>query len=415
MLTSYKNLVRVAVLLTSLLALHNLYSQTKGAATPPSYPNLFTELLGQKESAVQARIDSAFAQLFHGAPETQCVYYPVSTDMAYIKDILHNDVRTEGMSYGMMVSVQLNKKQEFDRLWKWSKTFMQHYHGAHRSYFAWHCAPDGRKLDENAASDGEEWFVMALFFASARWGNGEGIFNYQREAQTILDAMFSKADSSNCDNVVTNMFNRREKQVVFVPVGNADDFTDPSYHLPHFYELWSLWTNKENDFWRQAAAASRTFLKKAAHPGTGLTPDYARFDGSAVDAPWGGGHDDFRYDAWRTAMNIAVDYTWFHRDAWAIEQSNRLLDFFHAQGIDRYGNLYTLAGKMLGPDHSTGLVAMNCVACLASDRPFRREFVAALWNAAVPSGNARYYDGLLYLLGLLQVGGQFRIYSPTGR
>jgi oligosaccharide reducing-end xylanase len=314
-----------------------------------------------------------------------------------------------------MIAVQLNKKEEFDRLWKWVKTHMQHKSGTRKNYFAWHCKTNGAVIDSNSASDGEEWYVTALFFASARWGNGDGIYNYRAEAQAILDAMLSKEIASDKDDVVTNMFNRKERQVVFVPVGNADDFTDPSYHLPHFYELWARWADKDNQFWCEAAATSRQFLKKAAHPKTGLAPDYARFDGTPLNPPWGGEHKDFRYDAWRVAMNVAIDYIWFAKDDWAVTQSNRLLDFFHSQGVGRYGNLFTLDGKKLGDDHSAGLVAMNAVAALAATNENRKDFVAELWNTPIPSGPGRYYDGLLYMLAILQVSGNFKIYDPAGK
>lgn len=375
------------------------------------YPNLFVELIGQTDARVQARIDSAFQQLFYGDDQTQRIYYPVAPDMAYIEDIHNRDVRTEGMSYGMMIAVQLNKKAEFDRLWKWAKTYMQHQSGPSNDYFAWHCKTDGTKISANSASDGEEWFVMALFFASARWGDGDGIYNYKAEAQKILDAMLGKEESSDRNDVITNMFSKKQKQVVFVPVGNADDFTDPSYHLPHFYELWAKRADKNNDFWREAADTSRQFLKRAVHPVTGLAPDYARFDGSPHDPFWGGGHKDFRFDAWRVAMNVAIDYLWFARDEWAVFQSNRLLDFFASQGVQSYGNQYTLDGKKLGDDHSAGLVAMNAVAALAATHDKRKEFVEDLWNTPVPSGTYRYYDGMLYLLALLQLSGNFRIYE----
>lgn len=390
-------------------------SKSTGAFYTKVYQNLFTDLLGIPEAQVKARVDSAFNQLFYGNDETQRVYYPVAPDMAYMHDIWNNDVRTEGISYGMMIAVQLDKKMEFDRLWKWTKTYMQHQDGPGKGYFAWHCRTDGTKLDLNSASDGEEWFVMALYFAAARWGNNSGVHHYQADAQAILDAMLSKEVSSDRNDVVTNMFNQKEKQVVFVPVGNADDYTDPSYHLPHFYELWARWADKNNQFWCDAAAASRQFFKKATHPITGLAPDYARFDGTPTDPPWGGGHKNFQYDAWRVAMNIAVDYQWFARDPWAIEQSNRLLTFFHSQGIGKYGNLFTLDGKKLGKDHSAGLVAMNAVACLAATHPNKNEFVAEFWNTPIPSGRARYYDGLLYMLGLLHVSGTYKIYDLTGR
>jgi len=384
-----------------------------GAFTSGCYPNLFSMLLNKTDQQVRSKIDSAFRQLFYGDDRSQRIYYPVEPDMAYIEDVLHQDIRTEGMSYGMMIAVQLDKKQEFDRLWKWAKTHMQHPDGPRRGFFAWHCRTDGTVIDANTASDGEEWFVTALFFASGRWGDGTGMFNYRAEAQAILDAMLSKQRQSDREDVVTNLFNWDEKQVVFVPAGNADDFTDPSYHLPHFYELWARWADQHNDFWRDAAVASRNFLKKAAHPVTGLTPDYARFDGRPTDAPWDGGHSDFRFDAWRTAMNVAVDYSWFTADDWAVAQSDRLLLFFHSQGLDHYVNNYTLDGKPLSSDRSIGLAAMNAVACLAATIPQRREFVEALWEAPIPSGIYRYYDGVLTLLALLQTGGQFRVYAPT--
>jgi oligosaccharide reducing-end xylanase len=137
-------------------------SEQRGSYYTGTYQNLFTELLGKSESQVTARIDSAFQQLFYGDDSAQRVYYPVEPDKAYLEDILHKDVRTEGMSYGMMIAVQLNKKTEFDRLWNWAKTFMQHRSEPRKNYFAWHCRTNGAIIDSNAASDGEEWFVTAL-------------------------------------------------------------------------------------------------------------------------------------------------------------------------------------------------------------------------------------------------------------
>ena len=52
------------------------------------------------------------------------IYYPVGDDMGYMTDTGNHDVRTEGMSYGMMMCVQMDKKEEFDRIWKWTKTYM---------------------------------------------------------------------------------------------------------------------------------------------------------------------------------------------------------------------------------------------------------------------------------------------------
>jgi oligosaccharide reducing-end xylanase len=138
-------------------------------------------------------------------------------------------------------------------------------------------------------------------------------------------------------------------------------------------------------------------------------PDYADFDGR----PYGtDDHKDFRFDAWRTLSNVAVDYAWFAADPWQVDQSDRILDFLASQGIDSFANQFTLDGTPLSGDHSTGLVSMAAVAALAADPEIGKPFVQELWDAQIPSGKWRYYDGMLYMLGLLHASGHFRAYSP---
>jgi len=380
-----------------------------GAFESGEYRNLFQEYLGKSHEDVQAKIDLAWEQLFYGDDSSERVYYPVGEDMAYIEDIGNGDVRSEGMSYGMMIAVQLDKKEEFDRLWKWTKTYMYQDDGPYQGYFAWHCTPEGEQLDANPASDGEEWFVMALLFASARWGDGEDIYNYKAQAQETLDVMLHMEETDS--PIATNMFNLEEKQVVFVPrLGPVSSFSDPSYHLPAYYELWARWAEQDNEFWAEAAQVSREYFKKAANPQTGLMPDYANFDGTPQGTD---DHKDFRFDAWRTLSNVAVDYSWFAADPWQVEQSNRVLNFLASQRIDSYPNQFALDGTPLSGDHSTGLVSMAAVAALAADRETGEPFVQALWDAQVPSGKWRYYDGMLYMLGMLHVSGNFRIHVPN--
>ena len=273
-----------------------------GAFETNKYRDLFAEYLGKSDAEVQAKIEAAWNQLFYGDDNFERVYYPVGEDMAYIEDIGNGDVRTEGMSYGMMIAVQLDKQEEFNRLWKWAKTYMYQFDGLYKGYFAWHCTTDGKKLDDNPASDGEEWFVTALLFASARWGDTDDIFDYQAQAQEILDTMLHKEDQKS--DLATNMFDLENKQVVFVPsLGRVSSFTDPSYHLPAYYELWARAANQDVNFWRQAAQTSRDYFKKAADPRTGLMPDYAHFDGT----PYGSDdHKDFRFDAFQCCGGLCL-------------------------------------------------------------------------------------------------------------
>ena len=372
-----------------------------GAVSTGKYRNLFKEL-GYSDAEIDKKVESAWQKFFYGTDEER-IYYPVGDDMAYIYTADTDDVRSEGMSYGMMICVQMDKQEEFNRLWKWAKTYMQHTSGEFKGYFAWQMNTNGTKKDNTPAADGEEYFATSLLFASARWGNGEGIYNYNKEAQEILTTMLHQAD----DGVGVNMFNREHKMPVFCPIGNAATFSDPSYHLPAFYEVWAREAEQDKDFWSEAAEASRQHFKDATNEKTGLGPDYSEYSGAAKNE---GNHGDFRFDAWRIAANIACDYAWWAQDDWATTHANRIQSFFYDQGVDSYGNQWSLDGKNLGADHSPGLVAMNATASLASSDKKSWSFLEDLWNISPTTGKYRYYDGCLYMMGLLHCSGKFRAY-----
>ena len=122
--------------------------------------------------------------------------------------------------------------------------------------------------------------------------------------------------------------------VRFTPDLPNADHTDASYHLPAFYEIWArLGPAADQAFWRKAAAVSRDYFSLAAHPKTGLTPDYGNFDGSPWAASWRPESADFRFDAWRSAMNWSFDWSWWRKDQRAVARSNRLQAFFASQGF----------------------------------------------------------------------------------
>src|SRR5580692_2111248 len=150
-----------------------------GAYKTHHYRDLFAE---QDHAPVEtrAKIDKAFQQLFHGDGQEERLYFETGVNangpLAYMTDWANNDARTEGMSYGMMIAVELNKKREFDALWNWANTYMLLTDPKNPSvgYFAWARNTAGTAPSTGAAPDGEEYFTMALYFAAHRWGNGKG-------------------------------------------------------------------------------------------------------------------------------------------------------------------------------------------------------------------------------------------------
>jgi oligosaccharide reducing-end xylanase len=406
----------------------------RGAENPPGaddqgsyatgkYRNLFAEA-GHAQKEIRAKIDSAFQQLFHGDPHTQTVYYEAETNangrLAFVTDIKHRDVRSEGLSYGMIIAAQLNKKAEFDAIWNWSKTYLYVAETNHPSYgfFAWQARTNGVRMSQFVAPDGEEYYVTALYFAAHRWGKGTGIYDYQTQADELLTRMRHREvirgtvpmPWRNSTNTVTAgpLFDEEHKMVLFSPSSERNRYTDPSYHLPAFYELWSRWGPKEDaEFWKQAAGVSRDYLVKVAHPVTALNPCYGNFDGSLV-ARSGNYGTNFSYDAFRTAGNWSVDWSWWAKDPRQRELSDKLQAFFESQGTN-YGCVFTLDGKQLEDRHAQGLVAINAVGSLAATDVARgKKFVEELWNTPTPDGIERYYEGLLYLMALLHCSGEFR-------
>ncbi|WP_018667374.1 glycosyl hydrolase family 8 [Bacteroides gallinarum] len=391
---------------------------TKGAFETRHYRNLFAEL-GYKQEDIDAKLKSVFESVFYGPHK---VYFEVGDSLAYISDIKNHDVRTEGMSYGLMIAVQFDRKDIFDRLWRWGKKYMQHQEGPLKGYFAWSCKTDGTRNAQGPASDGELYYVTALIFASNRWGNDTGI-DYLAEAQHILDCSMQKAGMDR----VAPLINLEHRLITFTPDRFGGRFTDPSYHVPAFYEVWARWAKDgRSEFWRECARKSREYLHKSIHPVTGLNPDYNNYDGTLLGSNRIIG-DAFRFDSWRVPMNIALDYSWACADRkWQQEYGNKIQNFFYAQGIDTFVDQYNVDGtpvaELLGAGgykklrHSLGLVATTAAVSLVCTHDKSREFVDRLWNAEhVPYDDGyfdAYYDGLLRLFAFMHLSGNYRIIFP---
>ena len=376
------------------------------------YRNVFKEI-GKSDEEINAKINDCINTFFYD--ETERIYQPAGDDKGYLVDTGNNDARTEGMSYGMMMCVQLDKKEEFDRIWKWAKTYMYMDYGKNEGYLAWSCALDGKKNAEGPAPDGEEFFAMALFFASHRWGDGEGIFEYSREAKDILRACLHKGENKRPGHA---MWNKDNHQILFTP---GSPFTDPSYHLPHFYELFAKWAYEEDrEFWLKAADASRDYLKSACHEKTGLCAEYANFDGSPMSKklPWGY-FGDFFSDAYRTAANIGLDAEWFGKDKGQFDAILRMMKFFGTD-LEAVRCTYKVDGTPVERPvlHPVGLLATIAQSALTipfnenadSDFAIAKQWVEWFWNEPLRKGERRYYDNCLYIFALLALSGNYRIW-----
>ena len=428
---------KTTIIITFMLMGLNVWALTpwkKGAFETRQYRNLLVEM-GYSQADVDAKLKEVFNDVFRGPNK---VYFEVGDSMGYVSDIKNHDARTEGMSYGLMVAVQFGEKDIFDRLWRWSKKYMQHQDGSRKGYFAWSCKTDGTRNAEGAASDGELYYITALLFASNRWGDQTGI-NYKAEAQHILNSIqprdFKEARPPRQfpgmppSSGKIFLIDPETRLITFTPDGFGQRFTDPSYHIPAFYEVWAKYADDGRaDYWLDCAAKSRAFLHKATDEKTGLNPDMCNYDGTLLQG-WGGrrnGGSNFRYDSWRVPMNITLDYEWSGADAdWQRQYGEKIQNFFYGQGVDTFVDQYRVDGSLPADDeilqaggfrklrHSIGLVSTVAAASILCQHAKKKEFVDALWKARhEPFEDGyfdAYYDGLLRLFAFMHLSGKYRL------
>ena len=362
------------------------------------YPNLFARI-GKSEAEIDAKLGAAFHAIFED--EREKFYFELDPTHGYLMDTGNLDARTEGISYGMMMAVQVDRKDLFDKIWRFAYDHMLLRQGRHAGYFAWSVKPNGAHNAEGPAPDGEEYFAMALMFASARWGEGKAPLNYAAQARTILRHCVHQAELNENGRA---MWDPENHLIRFVP---EVDFSDPSYHLPHFYALFARGCDPEDaPFWRAAAQASRAYIAASCDPRTGLAPEYAEYDGQTKLLF--GKRMAFFSDAYRVAMNIGLDAAWNGATpalSEAVARLQRTLD-------DRPELLQTacqLDGTPEGTPvmHPLGLLATTAAGSLALDSEASLDWVRRLWDAEPRKGVRRYYDNCLYFFSALMAAGRY--------
>ena len=369
---------------------------------PASYPNVFGELLGKSDSEIAAKVGDAFEQLFHGDAGTEAIYFPTDDDEAYVFDVLHGQVRTEGMSLGMLITVALDKRDEFDRLWRYAKA-TQVLDGPAQGYFPSFCGAVG---SGTSCYDpyGLQQMAMALLLARGRWQATPGTIDYGREAAMLLDLMRNK-ESYNCGVVegVTGTFDAQAALPYDTPSSDSAGVSRPSVVMPAYYNLWYQATGMTTD---GRDTPARAYWQASADHTTGLIPEKATFAGMAVP-----GAENFNSECLRILFNITLDRIWSGDRPWLVDESNRLLQFFYGKGLTTYGHLFTLDGTTVQSTRDRALIAANGTLALVASTEIRRDFAKEVWDMSPPvTGSSRYYPGIMQLFALVIMSGQMRVY-----
>ena len=246
--------------------------------------------------------------------------------------------------------------------------------------------------------------MMSLLFAANRWNDSQ----YMEDAQYILKKMW--------DNGLHSLFNPQHYVITFQPQGNENNFSDPSYDLPAYVDLFARWSTSNQDKWSKAAKATRDHLYKSSNTKSGLFSDYNNFDGTPHGVSYNGNAEKYMYDAMRCAMNFGMDYYLFGADsARQEEMARRIIDFFER---DNYKHArFNWDGSNPQEQYTLGETGANAVAAMALinnskyDEAVKKNLKMA-WDANLMTGQYRYYDGLVHYLAMLHLSGTFKIWKP---
>jgi len=367
-----------------------------------SYPNLLEERQQIPLSQVNAKVNSAFLQLFFGDPNTQAVFVDLGDGSGYIEDIANGDVRTDSMAYGLLTTVQLNQREVFDKLWAWAKQYMMSPSGASEGLLRWRCDTSGAECEPIAATDAQAIIATTLFIAETRWSDA-GAHDYQADALSLLDAMTAIEERNG--GVVDGVVNCIDMEALLPRIDSVttDTVTSVDYLTPAYYEIWASHDPERADIWQEMADRARDLLSKVSDPTTGLYPEFVTYEGEPV-----ADHDSYNVIAARTLLNLALDHMWNGPHDWAVEQNERILNFFLSKGLNAYVSSYSIDGQPL-LNYNT-LAHQSLVALAAGTSPNRKydPFLEALLKQPIPTGQYRYYDGMIYMLGLMALSGQMK-------
>ncbi|AKD04037.1 glycosyl hydrolase family 8 [Pontibacter korlensis] len=241
-----------------------------------------------------------------------------------------NETKVEAIGFGLLLAAYAQDKETFDGILRFynSKRTTQA-----ANMMAWSVTCSG-VLDPGSATDGDIDVAFALIVASKHWGN-----SYLDAAKEIIQLIR--------DKLIMQCSVSGESMYVLAPgysgrAWGGCEMTDLMYHTPAFFRVFASVTGDNR--WIELAEDTYTLLQNAAHPATGLVPDWQTASGTPGP---GGRAGHFGYDACRAPWRLTLDYLWngnTQAEAWA----KKVSDWANQVGPANIVDGYRLEGTPIG-------------------------------------------------------------------
>ncbi len=290
---------------------------------------------------------------------------------------------SEGMGYGMLLTVYFGDRKEFDGLWKFARKNLNS-----NALLGWKvsCAGFDQSVGgAGSATDGDADIALALVAAVDQWGDA-----YRPSALEYLRAIeahdFAKCRASG-RTMATN--------------GDWDKgctASNTSYWTPAYDRVFGEFTH--DPFWRQAANDAVALWLANRNDTTGLVANGVNQDGTA-----GAGQSYVDYNGCRVPWRAVLDYLWYGT-AGAKNVTDRITDWVDARGPSQLFDGYNTDGTARAGSHWNGSDCFNGgyatgAMSMSQDRVDR----FAAYFMSLPVDN--YYETSLRALYALTLSGNF--------
>ncbi|MBF4483655.1 glycosyl hydrolase family 8 [Flavobacterium sp. CSZ] len=304
---------------------------------------------------------------------------------------------SEGIGYGMLLSVYMADKTLFDGLWLYYK---DNVNG--NKVMNWKINGCSGTIGQNGATDAELDAALALIVADYQWGS-TGNINYKSDATALISAIKNY-------EIEANTF-------VLKPGDQfgGSQITNPSYFSPAYYRVFGVFTN-DPVFWNQVAAKSYTIINNNLIQNNavgGLVSDWCEASGaySSQAGGYNNGGKTYSYDAARTPWRIAVDYLWYgNPDAKAYTKKSSDFVRVNLGGSSNIKDGYNQNGTVSGQWHNGTFVGAFACAAMGGDNQMHLDAsYAELKNLNEPGS---YFNHTLKTLYSFLLTGNFYL-PPT--
>jgi hypothetical protein len=285
-----------------------------------------------------------------------------------------DDCISEGIGYGMLITVGFDDQSAFDKLWSY---YSKNSGGG---LMAWRTNKCGGAIDSAPATDGDVDVAMALLQAACKWGG-----SYESDANGVISALENGYIASGCSGGRTVL-----KPGSF---GGCDQ-TNPSYFAPGYFKKFAEQTG--NQVWNTMVDDGYDMVfDNQQNQGGGLVTDWCTSSGSPVSS-LADGSIGYGPDASRVPWRMANDYVWNQDD-----RAVRFLDNF-SNHVDSNGGV----AKLFTPN--SNFRGGSALSGIHQDRVKAQSYTNAWLMTSVD--DETYFPGTLRLVYMLLASNR----SPSG-